>query len=205
MEVILRFLRSTPDLARWEEREFMAASGRGPANRDRRAALERVVAREAPGDPEPGGAYCRLATAVLGYHIFPPSLVMRVLRRAPLRAGDTVGTCYHFLPGIDLFFASRVTACFDERVGNSWCCGFTYRTLTGHPLIGEETFSVEKDAATGCVKALLRSWSRPGIWLAHLGKPIVRWLQFRAGRAALDHLQAIITVRASGSRSSNWL
>ena len=70
-------------------------------------------------------------------------------------------------------------------------CGFKYRTLAGHPECGEETFVVEKDLATGNVTAALRSWSRPGTWIATLMYPVVRHLQLWAGRAALDHLQKI--------------
>ena len=52
----------------------------------------------------------------------------------------------------------------DKRIDGVWHTGFKYRTLTGHPELGEETFSVEKDLATGSVVAALRSWSRAGGW-----------------------------------------
>jgi hypothetical protein len=175
----------------------------GPTPRDRRANLERTVAVEGPGEPEPDGSYRRIAAAILRYDIFPPSLVTPVLRREPVAPGDTVGTHYHFLPGIDLFFASRVVDCFDKFVDGLWRSGFTYRTLAGHPVIGEETFSVEKDVSTGRVTAALRSWSRPGLWIAHLTRPLMRWLQIRAGRAALEHLQELVTGRGSVYRSSS--
>ena len=45
----------------------------------------------------------------------------------------------------------RVIACFDEEREGVWVTGFTYRTLVGHPELGEETFSVEKDLETGLV------------------------------------------------------
>jgi len=190
-------------LADWESRRFAGGEGTGPQSNDRRAALERMIAAESPGPPEKYGPFRRVAGAILRYDIFPQRLVTGLLRREPVQVGDTVGTCYHFLPGIDLFFGSRVIACFDEEVRGVWRCGFTYRTLSGHPVIGAETFSAEKDMATGRISVALRSWSRPGIWLAHLTRPLMRWLQFRAGLSALDHLQDIATAPVTECRSSN--
>jgi hypothetical protein len=62
---------------------------------------------------------------------------------------------------------------------------------------------VEKDIATGRITAALRSWSRPGILLAHLTRPLMRWLQVRAGQAAIDQLQSLATAPASACRSSS--
>jgi uncharacterized protein (UPF0548 family) len=89
-----------------------------------------------------------------------------------------------------LFFAARVVDRFDGPDGGLWRTGFTYRTLAGHPELGEETFSVEKDLATGRVRVALRSWSRPGTWFTRLGRPAMRRLQRFANAAALDHLEA---------------
>jgi hypothetical protein len=151
-----------------------------------------VVAVEAPGPPEASGPYRELARAILRYQIFPPRLVTGILRRMPVEPGDTVGTCYHLARGVDLFFGSRVVECFDGPAGALWRTGFTYRTLVGHPVLGEETFSVEKDLATGRVEVALRSWSRPGILVARLLPPVVRLFQKHAVRAALDHLAGMV-------------
>jgi hypothetical protein len=141
----------------------------------------------------PGGPYERLARAVLAYRVFPPQLVTGVLRRVPVQAGDTVGTCSHFLPGIDLFFAGRVADVFAGRDGDAWQDGFSVRTVSGHPMIGEETFWVEKDAVSGEVRAGLRSWSRPGTLLTRVGLPFLRWYQTRVSHAALRHLARVAT------------
>jgi hypothetical protein len=174
-------------LAAWQARPFWPGTDAGPGARDHRDVYEREVAREPPGEPLPDGAHRRLARAILSYRVFPPELVSGVLQRAPLEIGDTVGIRYHLGP-IDLFFAARVVARFDERAGERWRTGFTYRTLVGHPELGEETFCVEKDLANGAVIVALRSWSRPGTRLAKIGRSIVRRLQIDASERALDQL-----------------
>jgi uncharacterized protein (UPF0548 family) len=124
--------------------------------------------------------------------------VSGVLRRTPVEVGDTVGILYH-APGVaELFFGARVIAIYDETIasengGAVWRSGFTYRTLDGHPELGEETFGVDKNVDTGAIRIFLQSWSRPGTLLARAFAPIVRKLQVHASYAALDHLAAIAT------------
>jgi uncharacterized protein (UPF0548 family) len=127
----------------------------------------------------------------MAYDIFPPSLATRIVRRAPVQVGDTVGLCYRLLPGVNMFIASRVIDVFDAPVAGAWRCGFTYRTLEGHAEIGEETFAVEKDMATGVVRASLTAWSRPGHWLTRVGYWYARWCQLHAGRSAIRYLHAV--------------
>jgi hypothetical protein len=189
MQFLFRFLGMKPRLELWESRESSADVEQGPRPRDNRDTYQREVAIETPGEPTINGPFRRLADAILRYDIFPLSFVTPLLRRAPVQVGDSVGICYHFLPGIDLFFAARVIARFDEQTGSCWRAGFTYRTLRGHPETGEETFSVEKDLVTGAISVTLRSWSRPGILLARLAYPLTRRIQRRASHAALDHLE----------------
>jgi uncharacterized protein (UPF0548 family) len=122
------------------------------------------------------------------------------LRRPEVQIGDAAGICYHLAPGLDLFFAARVTDRFDRPEGHFWRTGFSYRTLEGHPECGEETFCVEKDLDTGAVLVALRSWSRPGILLARVLRPLTRFLQLHAGRAALDHLAQVASGRFRGGR-----
>jgi Domain of unknown function (DUF1990) len=68
----------------------------------------------------------------------------------------------------------------------------------GHPVLGEETFSVEKDLATGQIRVALRSWSRPGILLARMLAPAMRLVQGHAVRAALDHLAGLVRLTSTG-------
>jgi hypothetical protein len=195
VQILCRFLGQRPRLADLERLPISPGVGEGPRPGDARDRSGRVVAREAPGPPEPDGPYRRLARALRAYEVFPPRLVTGVLRR-PVEPGDTFGTCYHFLPGVDLFFGGRVTECFDGPAGGVWRSGWAFRTLAGHPMVGEEAFAVEKDPASGAVRVEVRSWSRPASWPARVTRPLNRRLQVRAVRAALDHLADV----ASGSQ-----
>jgi hypothetical protein len=202
VQIIWRFLGQRPRLESLGGRPLSPGAADGPRPGDNQDRYERVMAREAPGPPEPDGPYRRLAAAVGAYRVFPPRLLAGVLRRVPVGVGDTLGTCYHFLPGVDLFFGGRVTQCFDGQSGDIWRTGWTFQTLAGHPEVGEETFWVEKDAASGEVRAGLRSWSRPGLWLTRAVLPWARRQQVRAGRAALDHLAAVAAGAAAHSAST---
>lgn len=187
------FLVSGADapLAAWASRPFAPGSERGPGSGDRRDSYERVVGHEVPGSPEPDGLHRRAAAAILGYDIFPARVGRRVITRDPVEVGDTLGLRFRIGAGVEMFFASRVVAKFDEQRGESWHTGFTYRTLAGHPVLGEETFSVEKNLASGEVRVALRSWSRHGLLILKLGSPAARFAQRRSSRAALDHLEQI--------------
>jgi uncharacterized protein (UPF0548 family) len=176
-------LFGAPRLPRWDARRFHPMDAHP---RDRHDVYERELEREAPGPPGP--RFARIAAAIRAYSIFPPSLVEGVVRR-PVEVGDTVGIHYRGLRLVRLFFAARVIDVFDGADGRGWWrAGFTYRTLVGHPELGEETFGVEKELATGRVRVVLRSWSRPGTCLARAFAPIVRRLQVHASHRALDHL-----------------
>lgn len=192
----LLFFGRSPDLRRWQSREAWPDATRGPTAASNRGcnqdAYERVIATEAPGAPVPDGPHRRAAAAILRYDIFPPHLLAPILASVPVEVGDTVGGLYSLAPGVKIFFASRVIEKFDGASpdGKLHRTGFTYRTLSGHPELGEETFCVEKDLATGTVTVALRSWSRTATLLARAGSPFVRRMQVAASRAALEHLEA---------------
>ena len=189
--------RAPADLARWERLPFWPDIAAGPGGGDARDCLRRDVAVEPPGAPVAGGPFERVAAAILRYEVFPPALVEGVLRRAPVERGDTVGIRYKGFRVVHLFFAARVVDRFRGDAGGVLREGFTYRTLVGHPELGEETFCAEKLLLTGQVSVELRSWSRPGTRLARLAAPVVRRLQIAAGRAALDHLAGV--ARSAGT------
>ncbi len=175
-------LFGAPRLERWDRRAFHPMHA---DPRDRHDAYERDLAPEPPG--EPGPRFRRVAAAIRRYQIFPPGLVEGVLRR-PVEVDDTVGIHYRGLRLVRLFFAARVIATFDEAEAGWWRAGFRYRTLVGHPELGEETFVIEKELATGRMRVALRSWSRPGTRIARMFAPVVRRLQVHASERAVDHL-----------------
>jgi uncharacterized protein (UPF0548 family) len=179
-------------LARWEARPFHDTVALGPAPGDKRDVYTRRIGHEPQGPPAADGPYRRAADAILGYRIFPDSVIAGVLRRAPVHVGDTVGIRYRGLGLVHLFFAARVVAVFDgpDAGVGGWRAGFTYHTLRGHPELGEETFAVTR-TATGEVEVSLTAWSRPGTWLARLLPFVVRFLQVRGSRAALTNLAAV--------------
>jgi uncharacterized protein (UPF0548 family) len=191
MQWIWTWFGSKPNLQPWTQRPFSPTVELGQRPNDNRDNHEREVGVEAPGEPDANGLHRRAAAAIMSFHVFPPRLATPVLLREPVAVGDAVGLRYPFVPGLDLLFASRVIDVFDGRVGHLWRTGFTYRTLQGHPELGEEVFCVEKDLATGRVVVALRSWSRAGSLLAWVFAPIVRRLQLHAGRRALDQLTAV--------------
>jgi hypothetical protein len=197
MQFIWRLFGQRPNLDTLERLSITPGVDAGPGNSGNQDHYSRVVAHEGPGAPEPDGIFGTLAQMILAYEIFPSRIVSGVLRRRPVQAGDTYGICYHFLPGVDFFFGGRVLEVFDREEAGQWRTGFTFRTLMGHPELGEETFAVSKDLATGAVEVSLTSWSRPGLWLTWLLKPYGRWVQKHASRSALDHLQTLASVRGA--------
>lgn len=187
--MIFLFPGARPDLSRWAARGYPPSALAGPRPTDNHDRHARVVAHEPPGGPLPDGPFRRAAAAVGAYRIFDPNRITPVLERVPVAEGDTVGLTYRLLPGLRMFVASRVTQVFDGPTPAGWRAGFTYRTLAGHAELGEETFAVEKDRATGAVTVSLTAWSRPGHWLTRLGYWYARWCQLNAGRGALDVLE----------------
>jgi uncharacterized protein (UPF0548 family) len=184
----LRFGDRRPSLEAWRKRDFSPGAAGGPGARDLQLTFNREVGREPPGPPRADGPHRRAADAILRYDIFPPGLLVGVLERTPVEPGDTVGICYRALPFVRLFFAARVVERFDAARGGAWHTGFRYRTLQGHPELGEETFSVQKDLSTGRVTVELSSWSRPGLWLTWIGQPVLRWVQRQASEGAVERL-----------------
>jgi uncharacterized protein (UPF0548 family) len=178
-------LIGAPRLARWHDRRFHPMDRR-PG--DREDVYERDLAAEPPG--EPGERFRRIAAAIRRYDIFGRELVEGIVMR-PIERGDTVGIHYRGMRVVRLFFAARVVETFDGAAGGWWRAGFRYRTLVGHPELGEETFAVEKHLATGRLRVALRSWSRPGTLIARMFSPVVRRLQVHASHRALDHLAAV--------------
>jgi uncharacterized protein (UPF0548 family) len=192
MEVLLPLLGDEPAAGAWESRALGPAVAPGDIGY---AVDEHLgeLAREAPGAPVPGGPFTLAASAIMRYRAFSPSHLvgLRGDPDAPATVGETIRARYAFLTGMDLVFAARVIAVFDEANGSEHRAGFTYRTLAGHPECGEETFEVRKELGTGRVFARISARSRPGTWLVRVLRPLARRRQLAAGRAAIANLQRV--------------
>lgn len=68
----------------------------------------------------------------------------------------------------------RVVTVVDEPARR----GFAYRTLPGHPEVGEELFLLTLDG-DGVVRLRIEAFSRPAAWWVALGGPLARRLQDR--------------------------
>lgn len=189
MDFMVRALGQKPSLDRWRQRAIHPRVLDGPAAGDHLDLHQRVVGQEPPGPPLEQGPHRRVAKKILAYHVFPDRVISGVVDRVPVEVGDTIGAAFHLGPGVDVFFASRVSERFDGETNGLWRTGFTYQTLVGHPELGQETFSVEKNLSTGQVMVALRAWSRPGTWLARLTRPLARHWQLTGSLAALDNLE----------------
>lgn len=185
--ILWRFLGERATASAFTDIAIAREAEEGPREGDRRDRHEAVVAREVPGEPERDGPFRRASAHLHHFEIFPPALLVPELRKKRIGTGDTVVCRYLRFPAIEVAFAARVSAVFDDHHRS----GFTYRTLAGHPLVGEETFAVDKDEGTGEVTVSIRSWSRPRHPLVRLLGPIARRLQLEGGRAGAAHLAAL--------------
>ncbi len=66
--------------------------------------------------------------------------------------------------------------------------GYTLRTLDGHPLAGEETFTVVR-LDNGIVRFRIEATSRPSSGWARLILPVIRLVQRRFRRLAVQHMR----------------
>ena len=181
-----------PTLTAWTSREIHPLAARTEVPDPFHDLLEVTMGTEPPGEPLPDGPFARLETSVLAYRVFGPEIGSPVTSSTPVQEGDTIGLSYRFLGGfLRLFFASRVVQVYRRETGDGgWRSGFVYRTLEGHPELGEEVFEVRKDAG-GAVSFRLEAWSRPNLWYVKLFTPWARSIQKAAGRSAVANLSQV--------------
>ena len=137
------------------------------------------------------GPFRRAAAAALAYQSFPAEMLVGLREREPVHVGETVRARYRLLPFLHIVFAARVIDVFDGERDGVHRTGFTYRTLAGHPECGVETFAIEKELATGRVRAVVFAHSRCATTLSWLLRPMCRRLQLAAGRAAAANLRTV--------------
>lgn len=184
-----------PNLTDWSHRAINANAPRDLLPDAFHDHLEVTLATESAGEPELDGPFARLEASVLNYRIFGSEIGQPVMAISPVRAGDTIGLSYRFLPFLRLFFASRVVEVFErEPVEGGWRSGFIYQTLEGHPEVGEEVFEIRKDAS-GAVSFRLEAWSRPNLWYVKLFTSWARTIQKNAAQSAANNLAQVAAFR----------
>ena len=182
----------TPNLERWEPRPINPVAPKELLPSPNHDLTEVTLATELPGAPEDEGPYRRLVESVLGYRVFGPKIGEPIILTHRVDPGETIGLAFRFLPGLRLFFASRVVEVFEDReCEEGWCSGFTYQTLVKHPEVGEETFTVTKHR-DGAVSFRLEAWSRPNLWYVKLFGPLARRIQWYAARCAVEYLTGVV-------------
>jgi uncharacterized protein (UPF0548 family) len=135
---------------------------------------DKVVGREPPGPPTPGGAWESACLLVRLYEFTEPRLLRAAYRRdAELLGRDMLLEGRFF--GLRFYFGVRVTAVIDEtrgaEAGEERVWGWSYQTLDGHLEQGRLSYEVIKDLRSGSVVFRVSGYSRR----APIADPVVRW------------------------------
>jgi len=156
---------------------------------------EALIALEAPGPPEPGGAFERARAGIADYSFSDPSTVQgyfdarrELLGRPMLLELKVLGL--HLLCGV------TVRAVRDERTADTSTWGYRYDTLEGHVEAGAEWFLLSKEHATGKVRFRIQATWREGTlsnWWTRLGFSVLSARYQRTWhRTAYARLRALL-------------
>lgn len=132
---------------------------------------------EAPGPPEPDGAWAIAQRLMRHYEFADPKRVRAYWEADAGLEGRDMLLVLRFL-GIRKRTGVRITECWDEetelegRRARTW--GWAYRTLAGHVERGEMSYTVCKFMDTGDVQLHIHAYSTR----AHIANPFIR-LGFR--------------------------
>ncbi|MFE2379354.1 DUF1990 family protein [Streptomyces sp. NPDC059398] len=168
--------------------------------------LRRPLARERPGDPEPGGAWETACRLVRDYQFPEPGILRALYCRDDALLGRNILLEGRFL-GLRFDMGVRITSVTDERRGTDdtaqrvW--GWGYQTLDGHLEEGELLYQVIKYPHTGAVEFLITGYSRR----APIRNPVVRagfvlfgrMTQRRFYRASANRLHALTRAELLGA------
>ncbi|MFJ5291644.1 DUF1990 family protein [Streptomyces sp. NPDC088348] len=168
--------------------------------------LRRTLARERPGDPEPGGAWDIACRLVRDYQFPEPGILRALYRRDDALLGRNILLEGRFL-GLRFDMGVRITSVTDDLRGTDdtaqrvW--GWGYQTLQGHLEEGELHYQVIKYPRTGDVEFLITGYSRR----APIRNPVVRagfilfgrMTQRRFYRASADRLHSLTRAELLGT------
>jgi uncharacterized protein (UPF0548 family) len=120
----------------------------------------RFLAREAPGPPEPGGAWDIARALVRDYEFSDPDRVRAVYDGREELLGRNMLLEGRFY-GLRFDMGVRVTVVIDEtREGDRRVWGWGYETLEGHLERGRMTYEVNKDMSSGTVEFVITGFSQ---------------------------------------------
>lgn len=118
------------------------------------------LASEAPGIPEPGGAWDIASALVRDYEFSDPDRVRAVYDSRDELLGRNMLLEGRFY-GLRFDMGVRVTVVVDEtREGGSRVWGWGYETLVGHLERGRMTYEVVKDMGSGEVEFVITGFSQ---------------------------------------------
>ena len=164
---------------------------------------EATLPPEPPGPPLPADdprASFAVASELVRTYAFPdPSLITGIFAPDDALPGRPMLLRARFL-GFTFWFGVRVGREIDEvrdtEEGRVWAYGFDYATLEGHFEMGQITFEVRKDEATGVLTFHIDAFSKPD----RIGNPLYRLgfrlfgrrLQLRFARTAIARMQRFV-------------
>jgi Domain of unknown function (DUF1990) len=170
---------------------------------------EILIAMEPPGEPERGGAFSAACRFLREYSFVPRDLIAGQFDPdSPLDQRSMLLSARYLWMRFELpVRVSRVIDLHRERKTKAervW--GYSYLTLPGHLEVGEITFEVIKQVATGAILFRITSFSQ----YAQIGNPVHRIgirvvgrrLQRRFAQQSLANMKQLVQQQAGGQHSS---
>jgi uncharacterized protein (UPF0548 family) len=189
------------ELGRLPERASTGPSSESEAARDpswHHYYSEALIAREAPGVPEPGGPFERARQGIAEYAFSDPHIVQAHFDHGRPLQGRPMLLELKIL-GLHLLCGVVVRAVRDEQSSASTTWGFRYDTLEGHVEAGAEWFLLSKVHATGEVRFRIQAAWHAGTlpnWWTRIGFHLLSRRYQRAWhRAAHSRLRTLVDAR----------
>ena len=156
---------------------------------------EALIALEAPGPPETGGAFEHARRAITEYAFSDPSIVQGYFDATRELVGRPMLLELKVL-GLHLLCGVTVQAVRDEQTADTSTWGFRYDTLEGHVESGAEWFLLSKEHATGKVRFRIQAtWHEGSLpnWWTRLGFSVLSARYQRAWhRTAYARLRTLV-------------
>lgn len=134
-------------------------------------------------------AFDRAAALLFRYDVFPPHRMTSLVCTPDRRIATGATVIQRIVTGpVVMEMGVRVVTVLDDVRDGARRAGFRYATLEGHVERGTATFVV-REQPDQSIAFEIESWSKPGHWLAWLGRPVARLTQRTFTREALAHVR----------------